>query len=134
MILAILPASLKARGNNLAEGIAKVPGSGIQTFSQSPKVADPNGQIVLWASVVRPATILDDEAWVGSVPERDGIDANAANLLLSQAFTVTPDMLATDEEGQPLITPPALDRLILAHDMDTDSVLNWLKLTPVWEG
>lgn len=128
-IVAVLPLALQARGNNLAEGLAKVQGSGIETFDICPRVLDAQGNTVLWTNFQRDVTTLDDSDYFQQ------LDPDAQQLL-GTALTLTPEMMVmeVDEDGELIPrTQPAIGKLIIAPNMDPQFVLSWLGLSRIEE-
>ena len=118
-IFAMCGTALKDRGNNLAEGLAKVPGSGIQTFDLCPQVVDGQGGVWLWASFQRSVSILDDPDYL----TRLNADAQA---LLAGAVTITPAMLGPDGT-----LPDIAGKFVIAPGINAQSILSAYGLQPV---
>ncbi len=151
-LLTIAPLALRARANNLAEIIVPVKGSGIRSFDIAPRVQNASGNVALWCNA------QCSDAWLGwlhdavgdglemlvgklaftvaeadrpaYIADKQALNIADADLLLKAALWVTPDMLATDDEGNSLMPLPDITgRMLVCPNMDSRSVLAWLGLT-----
>jgi len=110
-IFAMCPQSMKDRANNLAEGLARIPGSGIQTFDLCPRVVDGNGNVWLWASFQRSVSIIGEADYFS----RLNADAKA---LLASAVTIMPDMLGPDGT-----LPDIAGKFVIAPGINAQTIL-----------
>jgi len=107
---------MQRQGNQLAEQLARVPGSGIKTFDLCPRVVDSRGNVYLWTNFVRDVTILDEPDYITKLDQ-------ASQAMLLDAHRLTPEMMGDD---MPVLT---IDRLVIAANADPRTVLAWFGLT-----
>jgi hypothetical protein len=103
--------ALRERGNNLAEELARVPGSGANTFDVCPRVVDGQGNVWLWANFQRYVSIVDEPDYFNQLNDD-------AKTLLSGALTITPEML-----GEGGVLPDTSGRFVIAPNITAQSIL-----------
>ncbi len=125
--MTVLPDSLRAQGNNLAACVGLSMADSL-TYHLAPRVEDSEGNQYRWANAVVSDTFWNHLSTPLSLPAHDDgtIDLVAAQALLNGALVLTPDMLA---EGYEI--PDITGRLVIAPNMEPQSVLAALGLTPI---